>query len=121
MLYLFVSFNQTVAYTNKHALPNDSHSREILIRRHASIRRSLRPGSFQSSVSRKLCYCVLNLVRSKKVSRIKHYLILIPHLLSSFFSLVLLSTLMFYSHVLFSGGSQIPQILLSSCWEKSGL
>ncbi|XP_068428006.1 sodium/hydrogen exchanger 2 [Clinocottus analis] len=41
---------RTVAYTTKHALPNDSHSREILIRRHASIRRSIRPGSFQSSV-----------------------------------------------------------------------
>ncbi|KAM3607291.1 uncharacterized protein V6R79_005254 [Siganus canaliculatus] len=40
---------RTVAYTSKHALPNDSHSREILIRRHASIRRSLRPGSFQTS------------------------------------------------------------------------
>nr|AAD46576.2 Na+/H+ exchanger NHE-2-like isoform [Myoxocephalus octodecemspinosus] len=41
---------RTVAYTTKHALPNDSQSKEILIRRHASIRRSLRPGSFQSSV-----------------------------------------------------------------------
>ncbi|XP_037646422.1 sodium/hydrogen exchanger 2 [Sebastes umbrosus] len=41
---------RTVAYTTKHALPNDIHTREILIRRHASIRRSLRPGSFQSSV-----------------------------------------------------------------------
>nr|XP_019956182.1 PREDICTED: sodium/hydrogen exchanger 2-like [Paralichthys olivaceus] len=40
---------RTVAYTGKHALPNDSHSREILIRRHASIRRSLRPQSFQTS------------------------------------------------------------------------
>nr|XP_020504035.1 sodium/hydrogen exchanger 2-like [Labrus bergylta] len=41
---------RTVAFTGKHALPNESHSREILIRRHASIRRSIRPGSFQSSV-----------------------------------------------------------------------
>ncbi|KAA8587981.1 hypothetical protein FQN60_001175, partial [Etheostoma spectabile] len=41
---------RTVSYTNKHALPNDSHSREILMRRHTSIRCSLRPGSFQSSV-----------------------------------------------------------------------
>ncbi|XP_038576761.1 sodium/hydrogen exchanger 2 isoform X1 [Micropterus salmoides] len=41
---------RTVAYTNKHALPNDSHTKEILIRRHTTIRRSLRPGSFQSSV-----------------------------------------------------------------------
>ncbi|KAI3356373.1 hypothetical protein L3Q82_017598 [Scortum barcoo] len=41
---------RTVAYTNKHALPNETQTREILIRRHASIRRSLRPSSFQSSV-----------------------------------------------------------------------
>uniref|UniRef100_A0A665WT64 Sodium/hydrogen exchanger n=1 Tax=Echeneis naucrates TaxID=173247 RepID=A0A665WT64_ECHNA len=41
---------RTVAFTGKHSLPNDTHSREILIRRHASIRRSLRPGSFQTSV-----------------------------------------------------------------------
>ncbi|XP_033984840.1 sodium/hydrogen exchanger 2 [Trematomus bernacchii] len=39
---------RTVAYTTKHALPNDSHAREILIRRHTSIRRSMRPGSFQA-------------------------------------------------------------------------
>uniref|UniRef100_A0A3Q2ZCZ6 Sodium/hydrogen exchanger n=1 Tax=Kryptolebias marmoratus TaxID=37003 RepID=A0A3Q2ZCZ6_KRYMA len=39
---------RTVAYTSKYALPNDSQPREILIRRHSSIRRSLRPGSFQS-------------------------------------------------------------------------
>ncbi|XP_078118316.1 sodium/hydrogen exchanger 2 [Sander vitreus] len=41
---------RTVSYTNKHALPNDSHSREILIRRHNTIRCSLRPGSFQLSM-----------------------------------------------------------------------
>ncbi|KAM4558700.1 sodium/hydrogen exchanger 2 isoform 1-T1 [Odontesthes bonariensis] len=41
---------RTVAFTSKHALPNESQTKEILIRRHASIRRSLRPGSFQSSV-----------------------------------------------------------------------
>uniref|UniRef100_A0A8C9Y8Y5 Sodium/hydrogen exchanger n=1 Tax=Sander lucioperca TaxID=283035 RepID=A0A8C9Y8Y5_SANLU len=41
---------RTVSYTNKHALPNDSHSREILMRRHTTIRRTLRPGSFQSSM-----------------------------------------------------------------------
>uniref|UniRef100_A0A4W6CSM4 Sodium/hydrogen exchanger n=1 Tax=Lates calcarifer TaxID=8187 RepID=A0A4W6CSM4_LATCA len=40
---------RTVAYTRKNALPNDSQTREILIRRHASIRRSLRPGSFQTA------------------------------------------------------------------------
>ncbi|XP_023125189.1 sodium/hydrogen exchanger 2 [Amphiprion ocellaris] len=41
---------RTVAYTNKHTLPNDSQTKEILIRRHTSIRRSLRPGSFQSTM-----------------------------------------------------------------------
>ncbi|KAM8857224.1 sodium/hydrogen exchanger 2 [Synchiropus picturatus] len=41
---------RTVAFTSKHALPNDTHTKEILIRRHASIRRSIRPGSFQSPV-----------------------------------------------------------------------
>ncbi|TKS66929.1 Sodium/hydrogen exchanger 2 [Collichthys lucidus] len=41
---------RTVAYTGKHTLPNDSHTKEILIRRHASIRRSLRPGSFQTTM-----------------------------------------------------------------------
>ncbi|XP_052349154.1 sodium/hydrogen exchanger 2 [Oncorhynchus keta] len=37
---------RTTAYTTKHSLPNDSRTKEILIRRHTSIRRSLRPGSF---------------------------------------------------------------------------
>lgn len=45
-------FPQTVAFKSKHALPNDTHTREILIRRHSSIRRSLRPGSFRTSVSK---------------------------------------------------------------------
>ncbi|XP_017560060.1 sodium/hydrogen exchanger 2 [Pygocentrus nattereri] len=40
---------RTVSYTNKHALPNDSRAREILVRRHTSIRRSLRARSFQGS------------------------------------------------------------------------
>ncbi|KAG7215760.1 hypothetical protein INR49_021883 [Caranx melampygus] len=40
---------RTVAFKGKHALPNDSHAKEILLRRHPSIRRSLRPGSFQTS------------------------------------------------------------------------
>ncbi|TSL16119.1 Sodium/hydrogen exchanger 2 [Bagarius yarrelli] len=39
---------RTRSYTNKHALPNDSRDREILMRRHASIRRSLRLGRLQS-------------------------------------------------------------------------
>uniref|UniRef100_A0A3Q0T362 Solute carrier family 9 member 2 n=1 Tax=Amphilophus citrinellus TaxID=61819 RepID=A0A3Q0T362_AMPCI len=40
---------QTVAYTGKHALPNDSQTREILIRQHASFRQSFRSGKSQSS------------------------------------------------------------------------
>ncbi|XP_077584660.1 sodium/hydrogen exchanger 2 [Stigmatopora nigra] len=40
---------RTTLYTSKHALPNESRTREILIRRHSSIRRSLRPGSFQTA------------------------------------------------------------------------
>ncbi|CAL1597612.1 unnamed protein product [Knipowitschia caucasica] len=38
---------KTLAYTNKYKLPDDSRTREILIRRHASIRRSLRSSSFR--------------------------------------------------------------------------
>lgn len=38
---------KTMAYTNKYSLPDDSQPREILIRRHASIRRSLRATSFR--------------------------------------------------------------------------
>lgn len=41
------------AYTKKHALPSESHTKEILIRRHTSIRRSLRSRSFRESVGRK--------------------------------------------------------------------
>lgn len=38
---------KTTAYTSKYNLPDDSRTREILIRRHASIRRSLRAESFR--------------------------------------------------------------------------
>uniref|UniRef100_A0A673Y401 Sodium/hydrogen exchanger n=1 Tax=Salmo trutta TaxID=8032 RepID=A0A673Y401_SALTR len=41
---------RTTAYTTKHSLPNDSRTKEILIRRHTSIRRSLRPGNFNGPV-----------------------------------------------------------------------
>ncbi|XP_027879643.1 sodium/hydrogen exchanger 2 [Xiphophorus couchianus] len=47
---------RTVAFTSKHALPNDDQPREILIRRHANIRRSLRHGSFQSTIPRSQKY-----------------------------------------------------------------
>uniref|UniRef100_A0A3P9PMX1 Sodium/hydrogen exchanger n=1 Tax=Poecilia reticulata TaxID=8081 RepID=A0A3P9PMX1_POERE len=38
---------RTTAFTSKYGLPDDSQTREILIRRHASIQRSLRAESFQ--------------------------------------------------------------------------
>ncbi|KAG5261639.1 hypothetical protein AALO_G00286690 [Alosa alosa] len=38
---------RTVEYTSKHALPDDTKTREILLRRHSTIRRSLRHGSFR--------------------------------------------------------------------------
>ncbi|KAJ0062382.1 hypothetical protein NL108_010989 [Boleophthalmus pectinirostris] len=38
---------KTLAYTTKYKLPDDSRTREILIRRHTSIRRSLRATSFR--------------------------------------------------------------------------
>ncbi|XP_008323284.1 sodium/hydrogen exchanger 2-like [Cynoglossus semilaevis] len=38
---------KTMAYTNKYNLPDDSRTREILIRRHTSIRRSIRAQSFR--------------------------------------------------------------------------
>ncbi|XP_060923086.1 sodium/hydrogen exchanger 2-like [Limanda limanda] len=42
---------KTMAYTNKYNLPNESQTREILIRRHASIRRSVRAESFRENPS----------------------------------------------------------------------
>uniref|UniRef100_A0A673A173 Sodium/hydrogen exchanger n=1 Tax=Sphaeramia orbicularis TaxID=375764 RepID=A0A673A173_9TELE len=50
---------KTLAYTNKYNLPDESQNREILIRRHASIRRSLRPGSCRELPSQ-------NIPRSQK-------------------------------------------------------
>ncbi|XP_060785630.1 sodium/hydrogen exchanger 2 isoform X2 [Neoarius graeffei] len=41
---------RTASYTNKHALPNQTRDREILIRRHASVRNSLRTGRLQRSI-----------------------------------------------------------------------
>ncbi|XP_068612346.1 sodium/hydrogen exchanger 2-like [Brachionichthys hirsutus] len=45
---------KTLAYTNKYNLPDDSRNREILIRRHASIRSSIRPGSFREQGERNI-------------------------------------------------------------------
>nr|XP_040028951.1 sodium/hydrogen exchanger 2-like [Gasterosteus aculeatus aculeatus] len=42
---------KTMAYTNKYDLPDDSQNREILICRHASVRRSLRAASFRQPPS----------------------------------------------------------------------
>uniref|UniRef100_A0A8C1L6P5 Solute carrier family 9 member 2 n=1 Tax=Cyprinus carpio TaxID=7962 RepID=A0A8C1L6P5_CYPCA len=51
---------RTVSYTNKHTLPNDITASEILMRRHKSLRRSLRAGSFHGTnaakMSQKLFY-----------------------------------------------------------------
>ncbi|XP_035496359.2 sodium/hydrogen exchanger 2-like [Scophthalmus maximus] len=45
---------KTMGYTNKYNLPDDSPTREILIRRHASIRRSLRAESFREMPGRNI-------------------------------------------------------------------
>ncbi|XP_044044353.1 sodium/hydrogen exchanger 2-like [Siniperca chuatsi] len=50
---------KTIAYTNKYNLPDDSRTREILIRRHASIRRSARARSFRELPEQ-------NILRSQK-------------------------------------------------------
>ncbi|XP_007568604.1 sodium/hydrogen exchanger 2-like [Poecilia formosa] len=51
---------RTTAFTSKHSLPDDSQTREILIRRHASIRRSLRAENFREqpaqNISKSLRY-----------------------------------------------------------------
>uniref|UniRef100_A0A3Q3MHZ2 Sodium/hydrogen exchanger n=1 Tax=Mastacembelus armatus TaxID=205130 RepID=A0A3Q3MHZ2_9TELE len=60
---------RTVTYTTKHALPNDTHSREILIRRHSTIRRILRSQSFHTSVSRKTLIMTLEVVYPSRHTR----------------------------------------------------
>ncbi|XP_042260488.1 sodium/hydrogen exchanger 2-like [Thunnus maccoyii] len=50
---------KTMAYTNKYNLPENNPAREILIRRHASIRRSLRAESFREQPA-------LNIPKSQK-------------------------------------------------------
>ncbi|XP_067299552.1 sodium/hydrogen exchanger 2 [Pseudorasbora parva] len=52
---------RTVSYTNKHSLPNDITAREILIRRHTSLRRSLRAGSFHGTNAPKMSRKFLSL------------------------------------------------------------
>ncbi|KAJ8013282.1 hypothetical protein DPEC_G00051630 [Dallia pectoralis] len=44
---MYKTRQQTTEYTTKHSLPNDSRTKEILIRRHTTIKRSLRLGSAQ--------------------------------------------------------------------------
>uniref|UniRef100_A0A8C1K6I4 Sodium/hydrogen exchanger n=1 Tax=Cyprinus carpio TaxID=7962 RepID=A0A8C1K6I4_CYPCA len=46
--------HRTVSYTNKHTLPDDITAREILMRRHTSLRRSLRAGSFHGTNAAKM-------------------------------------------------------------------
>nr|XP_055071597.1 sodium/hydrogen exchanger 2 [Misgurnus anguillicaudatus] len=43
---MYKSRQRTMSHTNKHSLPNDVTAKEILIRRHTSLRRSLRAESF---------------------------------------------------------------------------
>lgn len=43
---MYKSRQRTMSHTSKHSLPNDATAKEILIRRHASLRRSLRAGGF---------------------------------------------------------------------------
>ncbi|XP_043104295.1 sodium/hydrogen exchanger 2 [Puntigrus tetrazona] len=45
---------RTVSYTNKHTLPNEMTAREILMRRHTSLRRSFRAGSFHGTNAAKM-------------------------------------------------------------------
>ncbi|XP_077072667.1 sodium/hydrogen exchanger 2 isoform X1 [Siphateles boraxobius] len=52
---------RTVSYTNKHSLPNDVTAREILMRRHTSLRRSLRAGSFHGTNAAKMSQKFLSL------------------------------------------------------------
>lgn len=54
---IYLNVFQTLAYTNKYSLPDDSRTKEILIRRHASIRRSVRAASFRELVG--LCPIVI--------------------------------------------------------------
>uniref|UniRef100_A0A8C1UMW7 Sodium/hydrogen exchanger n=1 Tax=Cyprinus carpio TaxID=7962 RepID=A0A8C1UMW7_CYPCA len=57
VIYIFIHFaSQTVSYTNKHTLPDDITAREILMRRHTSLRRSLRAGSFHAAVCNTTVY-----------------------------------------------------------------
>uniref|UniRef100_A0A3P9PMK9 Sodium/hydrogen exchanger n=1 Tax=Poecilia reticulata TaxID=8081 RepID=A0A3P9PMK9_POERE len=49
---------RTTAFTSKYGLPDDSQTREILIRRHASIQRSLRAESFPCKFSHWLIICL---------------------------------------------------------------
>ncbi|XP_048049113.1 sodium/hydrogen exchanger 2 isoform X1 [Megalobrama amblycephala] len=52
---------RTVSYTNKHSLPTDITAREILMRRHTSLRRSLRAGSFHGTNAAKMSQKFLSL------------------------------------------------------------
>lgn len=62
---------QTLAYTNKYSLPDESRTREILIRRHASIRRSVRAGSFRELVGgdkKRGGECIFSVLEKQKLA-----------------------------------------------------
>lgn len=59
---------QTMAYTSKYNLPDDSLTWEILIRRHASVRRSLHAKSFREQVCDKGCFTELDSLSSTCLS-----------------------------------------------------
>uniref|UniRef100_A0A671K4A4 Sodium/hydrogen exchanger n=1 Tax=Sinocyclocheilus anshuiensis TaxID=1608454 RepID=A0A671K4A4_9TELE len=51
---MYMIRQRVMSYTNKHTLPNDITAREILMRRHTSLRRSLRAGSFHGTNAAKM-------------------------------------------------------------------
>ncbi|KAF4109401.1 hypothetical protein G5714_010474 [Onychostoma macrolepis] len=59
---------RTVSYTNKHTLPNDMTAREILMRCHTSLRRSLRAGSFHGTNAAKMSQKFFSLPMGRSLS-----------------------------------------------------
>uniref|UniRef100_A0A8C1L6N6 Solute carrier family 9 member 2 n=1 Tax=Cyprinus carpio TaxID=7962 RepID=A0A8C1L6N6_CYPCA len=60
---------RTVSYTNKHTLPNDITASEILMRRHKSLRRSLRAGSFHGTYTTLLSESEIDYVSNRPMFR----------------------------------------------------
>ncbi|KAI2660485.1 Sodium/hydrogen exchanger 2 [Labeo rohita] len=59
---------RTLSYTNKHALPNDIPAREILMRRHTSLRRSFRAGSLHGTNAAKMSQKFLSLPMGRSLN-----------------------------------------------------